>query len=319
MPVFDLFSKRQDRNRKGDITDVFTYDILTAELRIQLSYMISETLGDEDDFRRNQHPNQVYSAIVKALRKEYGVTALCVGRGYYSHFSSYQELHNFLIKEFNVERCLDAVELCYWYASEYATEPSYLPQYRYDNCSERVDECIAELNARFKEAGCGYEFVGHEIIRIDSGLIHAEAVIPAIHFLNFDGFGAARNEFLGAFEHYRHGRHKESLVDALKSLESTIKVICKANGWTYQGTDTANKLIQILIDNNFLPSYNQAHLSAIQSTLSSGIPTLRNKLGGHGDGPEIITVPSEVVAYGLHLTASAIVMLATVQQNRKSL
>jgi hypothetical protein len=44
--------------------------------------------------------------------------------------------------------------------------------------------------------------------------------------------------------------------------------------------------------------------------LESSVPTVRNRLGGHGQGTEVVKVPSHVVAYALHMTASTIVFLA---------
>ena len=311
MAIFDLYSKRRDRELNG-VRDVYSYDAFSANFRVQLSMMIKDLLGDERAIRNAHAPQTMYDYAVGILKKEYGVKWLSENSAYQDTF---KELHQFIEDEPDVEKCLDAVELSYRLGNHYARDTGYRGSYDPD-ASTKVDDCIKELNARFKEAGYGYEFIGGDIIRIDSGLLHAETVIPAIHFLNYAGFDAARNEFLGAHEHYRHERYKEALVDAGKSLESTIKIICTANDWPYGPRDTANKLIQILIEKGFIPSLHQSHLSAIQSVLTSGIPTLRNNLGGHGAGPEVVEVSAEIVAYGLHLTASAIVMLAGLQAKR---
>ena len=314
MAVVDLYSKRKERERNG-VSDVYTYDTFSPSFRVQLSMMIEDLLGDIYAVRNDRMPIAVYAAIVQTLKKEYGIRNLSSS---VHHQNAYEELHFFLSTEPEVDRCLDAVELCYKRGNLNAREQVYRAIHRQD-ANEHVDNCIAELNTRFKEAGYGYEFVDNEIIRIDSEFLHAQAVKPAIHFLNFEGFEAARSEFFGAYDHYRHKRYKEALVDAAKSFESTFKIICTLNGWAYGPRDTSNKLIQILMDNGFMPAFNQAHLSAIQTALTSGIPTLRNNLAGHGDGPEIVEVPAEVVAYGLHLTASAIVMLAGLQATRDRL
>jgi hypothetical protein len=55
-------------------------------------------------------------------------------------------------------------------------------------------------------------------------------------------------------------------------------------------------------------------LVALRSTLESGVPTARNKLGGHGQGTEVVEVPEHIVSYALHLTASAIVFLAEAEK-----
>ncbi|MFJ2285329.1 STM4504/CBY_0614 family protein [Pseudomonas iridis] len=307
MAIIPLFSKRL-KEQRGEVSDVYTYDELSPTFRVQLSYMIQELLGNPGSMTREAI--DAYDSLVAILKREYGLLKLT--DTYIQN--SYQELHNFILTEPDVERCLDAIELCYLFGDTRTRNFLYMRNHDYDR---RVDSCIKELNGRFKEAGCGYEYIDGELVRIDSQLLHSEAVKPAIHFLNVKGFDAPRDEFLGAFVHYRHGRFKEALVNAAKAFESTMKIICDLNGWLYAKTDTANKLITILADNGFIPSYHQSHLSALQSSLSSGIPTLRNQLASHGNS-NIIEAPPEVVTYGLHLTASAIVLLASLQAKRSA-
>lgn len=313
MAVFDLYSKRQKRLR-GEVIDVYVYDTFTAPLRMQLSYMIKDLLGDESQFHSLSMPNEAYTEIVKILRREYGVEKLYSGAGSSFRDREFDDLHKFLIGEPDVERCLDAVELCYAFGDSFARKQNYVSR---RDASSHVDDCIQELNTRFKEAGRGYELIDGKVIRIDSQLLHSEVVKPAIGFLNIEGFEGARDEFFGAYEHYRHGNHEEALVDALKAFESTMKVILTANGKTYGAGDTASKLILGCRDAGLMPAYNESQMSSLVNVLISGIPTLRNKNGGHGQGEAVRTVEPEIVAYGLHLTASAIVMLAGLESKRR--
>lgn len=46
----------------------------------------------------------------------------------------------------------------------------------------------------------------------------------------------------------------------------------------------------------------------------AGVPTVRNKLGGHGQGAEQIEVPDYVAAYALHLTATNILLLVNAEE-----
>lgn len=272
MAVFDLYSKRQKRSR-GEVCDVYAYDSFPSTFRVQLSFMIQELLGDMDDYARNYQPRDAYTDIVKVLRKEYGQQSL--SKIYQS--DAFSELHNFLLQEPDVERCLDAIELCYVLGDSMARSCAYINRADPD---KRVDECLAELNERFKEAGLGYELIDGRIVRIDSQLLHSEIVKPAIGFLNAEEFEGPRDEFLGAYEHYRHGFYEEALVDALKAFESTMKVILTANGKPYGAGDTASKLILACRDAELMPAYNEAQLQALVNVLTSGIPTLRNKNGG---------------------------------------
>ncbi|WP_095165413.1 STM4504/CBY_0614 family protein [Pseudomonas sp. Irchel 3H3] len=312
MPIYDLYSKRQ-RKLRGEVPDVYVYDAFPNTLRAQLSYMIKDLLGDQDNYHhhRLRTPKALYDEIVVILKKEYGLHSLVTG---YVN-SSFTELHDFLLQERDVERCLDVVELCYSLGDTFARKYSYAER---KNSNEHVDDCLNELNERFKEAGCGYELIDGKIIRIDSQLLHAEVVKPAIGFLNGEEYEGPRDEFLGAYEHYRHGNQEEALVDALKAFESTMKVILTANGKAYSAGDTASKLILACRDADLMPAYNESQLQSLVNVLTSGIPTLRNKNGGHGQGEAVRTVEPEIVAYGLHLAASAIVMLAGLEAKRRA-
>jgi hypothetical protein len=69
-----------------------------------------------------------------------------------------------------------------------------------------------------------------------------------------------------------------------------MKIICEEKKWVYDQVDPAKKLIQMCFQNNLVPTYMHSQFTALQSLLGCGIPTLRNKLGGHGQGQ----VPQEV-------------------------
>lgn len=317
MAVIDLYSKRQKRLR-GEVADAFTYDVFPDKFRVQLCYMLHALLGDRNLYLGVSSPQQTYDGIVNALKKEYGRGYLCEELRGSIRSDAFQDLTGFLLGEPDVELCLDAVELCFGYGAEEARSPFYRGGHQ-SNAGKLVDECIEELNVRFREAGLGYELIDGIIIRVDSQLIHAEVVKPAIGFLNTEGFEGAQDEFLGAYEHYRHSNHEEALVDALKAFESTMKVILTLNGQTYSPRDTASKLVLACTKAGLVPAYNESHLTSLSNVLSSGIPTLRNQNGGHGQGETIRTVDPEVVAYGLHLTAAAIQMLASLEAKRRRL
>lgn len=64
-----------------------------------------------------------------------------------------------------------------------------------------------------------------------------------------------------------------------------------------------------------IPDYLQTQLGALRTLLESGVPTVRNKVGGHGQGVEIMEVPEYLVAYTLHATAANILLLAEADKN----
>jgi hypothetical protein len=154
-------------------------------------------------------------------------------------------------------------------------------------------------------------------MRVDSQLIHSEVVRPALQFLSGKDFKGANQEFLSAHEHYRSRKYKECLNDCLKVFESTMKSICAKRGWPHQPNDTAKALLDVLFQQGLIPSFMQSHFTGLRSTLEAGVPTVRNKLGGHGQGSSEVVVPEFVAAYTLHLTATNILLLAQANKEFK--
>lgn len=70
-------------------------------------------------------------------------------------------------------------------------------------------------------------------------------------------------------------------------------------------------------NNGFYPSYMNAHLTSIRTTLETGLPVVRNKVAGHGQGNQIITIPDEYTDYALHLAATNILFLVRLYRNKK--
>lgn len=307
MGVFDLFSKRQKRAR-GEVPDVYVYDDLPQPLRVQIVHIISDAFGT-DGYDTN-HAVKAYEFVKQALCREYGLFELVK----YSR-SDQDSVFNFFLQEQSIERALDVVELCFKFINGYiANDRAY--KYYTTRKIEPYD-AVSELNERFKEHGVGYQFESNELIRVDSHFLHAEAVKPTLAVLRDKNFKGANEEFLKAHEHYRHGRYKECLVDALKAFESTMKTICSLRGWPTQPTDTAKKLIATCISNGLFPAYLDSQFSSIRSLLESGVPTVRNKNGGHGQGAAPVVVPEYLARYTLNLTATTILFMVEAHQATK--
>lgn len=306
MGVFNLFSKRQRRAR-GEVPDVYVYDKLPYELRVQIVHVIQDAFGQE---QYSTNAAKAYEFVKQTLCREYGLFKLIE----YPK-SDADSVFNFFLKEESVERALDVVELCFGVINTFIRD-----NYAYLNNTNpelEPDDAVAELNERLKEHGVGYRFESNEIIRVDSEFLHSESVKPALTLLRGAGFKGANEEFLLAHEHYRHGRHKECLVDCLKAFESTMKAICKLRSWTYQSGDTAKTLIATCLSNGLLPSYLESQFSSLRSLLESGVPTVRNKNGGHGQGADPVAVPGYLARYALNLTATTVLFLIEANAAKK--
>src|ERR1039457_3876735 len=114
------------------------------------------------------------------------------------------------------------------------------------------------------------------VIRIDSQFIHAAAVKPALSLLNHAGFEGPADEFMRAFDHYRHQRYKEAVAEALKSFESAMKAICKARKWHHPPNATAKPLMDMLFKNGLIPSELESHFAGLRAAMESGLPTISN-------------------------------------------
>jgi hypothetical protein len=305
MAIFDLFSKRQKRLR-GEVPEVYQYDDIPNPLRVQIVHIIRDAIGiNKEVYGRISRPKETYEFIHEKICREYGVFTL--GKGNYGE-NHEENVLNFILQQEETEKVLDVVELTFKYIERYVKENLHDYKY-YTEIKIEPDDAISELNERFKEHGFGFQFVNGELIRVDSTFLHSEVVKPLLKLIWNKKFKGANDEYMNAHEHYRHGRNKECLTDCLKAFESTMKIICKAKGWNYKETDTSKNLIDICFQNGLVPSFTQNQFTSLRSLLESGIPTIRNKLGGHGQGQVPQKVDDEMTRYAINLTGSNMIFI----------
>ncbi|HBC5016309.1 STM4504/CBY_0614 family protein [Proteus mirabilis] len=308
MAIFDIYSKRQKKLR-GEISDVYSYDKIPNKLRVQIIHIINNTIGkcethfEIKNYLTHTHSYSIYKMICEILRSEYGMFEL------YKHSDSYYtEIFDFFLNQDDAEKCIDIIELSFKAIDKIVREEQ-------SNFYQEADKAIAELNHRFRENGVGYQFEQGEIIRVDSQLIHSEVVKPVLLILSSTSeYDGVLHEFMSAHEHYRNKKYKESLNDCLKSFESLMKAIHEKNNWNYNQNDTAKKLINSCLANNLIPEYLQNQFSSLRTLLESGVPTIRNKEGGHGQGTNVTNVPEHLASYTIHLTATNLLFLAKCEE-----
>ena len=293
MGVWDLFSKRQRRAR-GEFPDVYQYATLSPEFRAQTVHILSDTIG--------KHLGEPWEFMHHTLSKEYGVLGL---PGPSAHTPPIERILNHVIKG-PTEQVLDVIEIGLLAAK--VVDGDYGKR-KESRATQTAADATTEFNTRFREHGIGYQVENQKIIRVDSQVLHAEVVKPALSLLAAPAFAGPNAEFLSAHEHYRHARYGSSMNESLKALESTLKVICSEHEWPHGEHDTAKALLNVVFANNLIPSWMQAQFGGLRSMLESGVPTARNRVSGHGQGTEVREVPAYLAAYLLHSTAAAIVML----------
>ena len=277
MAIYETFSQRQKKLLKQGEPDPYHYDIFPQPLRVQIINLLTDNLGNYYDDHGNENNSAVrrWSRIHETLAHEYGIFELAKGN------NVQEKCFKFFLQTQKVEECLDFVELAFGWVQGlvkmYSTEGGAYKRER-----EECEQAITELNYRLREQGIGYQFEDGKIIRVDSQFIHAEIVKPALALLHEVGFAGASEEFLQAHEHCRAQRNPEAIAGALKAFESTMKGICDLRKWKYPESATAKGLIEVIFSKELIPFSLLSHFSGLRSVLESGLPTVRNKQGGHG-------------------------------------
>ena len=99
MPIIDLFSRRK-KEASGEFPDVFQYDDIPHELRVQIVHILQDGLGSEEDFHSpygDGNTRGAYEEFCQALRREYGVFHLTGER--HRDSNAMAELINFFLNE----------------------------------------------------------------------------------------------------------------------------------------------------------------------------------------------------------------------------
>lgn len=311
MPVIDTFAKRMERSRNAGKPVIYEYDNLSEKFRTQVVYILRDLI--------NQVGAVNWNRIRSDFGREIGRAALVNEGG-----TSERQCVNFILRDPDVEQILSLIEIAIRHIDAFIRSDFYLLKQRALLLKQRalpiLDSAISELNQRFQENAIGYQYQHPpgQIVRMDSQFLHAEVVEPAVSLLHDEGFTGALDEFLKAHKHYREGNNKEAISSALNAFESVMKTICEYRGWECDAQKaTASVLIRTLLANNLIPSEMQSHFTGLRTTLESGVPTIRNKFAGHGQGSEPVEVPDYLASYALHLTASNIVFLVEAHKASK--
>ena len=301
MPVIDTHAKRMERDRNAGKPVIYKYDELSKKFRVQVVWVLRGLVGEI--FVLPVDRSSFWEEIHKTFGEEMGLAALVNEGG-----TSESQCINFILMDPDVEQILSLIEIVIRHID--ASIRSYF--YPFKQRVSVLDNVISVLNQRFQENAVGYQYQHPpgQIVRMDSQFLHAEVVEPAVSLLYDEGFTGALDEFLQAHKHYREGNNKEAISSALNAFESVMKTICEYRKWEFDAQKaTASALIKTLLDNNLIPSEMQSHFTGLRTTLESGVPAIRNKFAGHGQGSEPVEVPDYLASYALHLTASNIVFL----------
>lgn len=299
MTLADLFSKRQ-RKIRPEARNVHEHAQITRPLRVQIAHILRDLFGHEVTYDLNGCL-EAFGEIEKRLCSEYGLCILPTNPEGLTTTPDVRVI-DFLLHEEDPEKVLDIIEVSFHLLTRLRSSPEWLSRIP----QEKIDRAVTELNTRFRAYGIGYQYENGEIVRIESQFIHDEVVKPALALLSAKEYAEANAEFLKALEHYRKGETEECLNECLKAFESTMKAICTKRKWAFKSKDTAKELLDVCLRNGLTPPLIHSHIRGVRATLAHGIPTIRNRLTGHGQEVPLKDVPPHYASYMLHLTAATI-------------
>ncbi len=308
--MYKLYSERI-KNKDGE-PEVYIYDEFPEALRNQVFYLMEDVL---DKYTVDYH-EELWNQLYYAFAREKGIKNLGMYDIEKSGNFGKSNFEEYIAKSDNID-FLDMLDFVFnkFDVGIRKVPPKFHTQ---NGIGDIVDKTVEELNYRFKQHNLGYEFVNGEVIRIDNKMLHQEIVKPALRLLYEEGFDGAEEEFRKAFEYRRKGDNKNAILEAGKAFESTMKTICDKKSYTYnKEKDTAKTLISILEKNNFYPAYMSSHMANLRTTLETGLPVVRNKTSGHGQGSVVTPISDEFAEYALNLAATNVVLLVGIYKRGK--
>ena len=315
MKVINLFSKR-NRPKADNNNTLFDINYFPQKLKVQILHIINDEYNNSQTMNGGLINHLMVNNIIKIINHEYGI---------------YIPNENKLIEEFertdDVYFLYDFIELFFSQieskkVAKVKRKASVEDQVRekmgklfFFDTNKHIDEIVEELNTRFKENGVGARYESGKIFRISDDYSFAEVIQPTMQLISNRIYSGANDEFVCACNHFKYGRNKECLNECLKAFESTMKCICIKRRWKYdKNKDTSSKLLEILFSHKLIPDYMQSQFSGFRTLLSSGVPTIRNRESGHGQGRNIKVVDDHFASYSLNLTASNILLLVNAEK-----
>jgi AbiJ N-terminal domain 4 len=302
MVLPNLYSRRK-RNAEKVGDDIYQYEECSDKLKNQILFVF-EAWNSKYDVYDNRDP--IYGVCVTIMRKELGRQSLS------ERFAPNvkDEFNMWFRASESIDDLMDSIEVAVRVAE-------HCGQRGGSSSLDAFEGGLAEINARMLEAGLGFQIDDGQVIQLSSTFVHQQVTLPAFGLISGIEFKVPNDEFRQAYEEFNQGNFDDCIHDCCNAFESVLKVILTQKGWTFDANkDTAKKLLWIAFENELIPSYMQTEFTGLRTILESGVPTVRNKTGGHGAGAFPRNIPKHIAAFQLHQTAAAIVLLVEASKNQ---
>lgn len=168
---------------------------------------------------------------------------------------------------------------------------------------------IDSLNEVFQHNNLGYQVINGVIVSKQSDFLHIEVISKPLTLLINEEFNGPLEEFKKGIDNYTHKDYENTVIEACKAFESTMKSVLDKLSVAYNhDKPTAKGLISLLKENGIFDSFQEDNLNKLTGVLI-GLPTIRNRKSGHGDGIDKKEVERSYASFALNLAGSYIMFI----------
>jgi len=143
-----------------------------------------------------------------------------------------------------------------------------------------------KVNQIFELHDCPWRLSDGEFFKLDGDFVGARVASTAHDGLTANRFVGAAEEYAKARQYLGSSEVREAIYFAGHSFESVMKVIL--DGLEHANAD---KLIKELLGRGYFDDLPESVRAGFADQVLKALPFLRNKLGGHGQGAAVVSIP----------------------------
>lgn len=163
---------------------------------------------------------------------------------------------------------------------------------------DKRSEFCQHLNTILEEEDSRWRMLDGRFIKVDSEFLDYELALRTHQLLEDSGYEGAMEELNDARNDLEAGDIKGAIRNACNSLESVLKTLLE------QDKGSASHLIRKLYEVGFHNEIPDSVARSFGEQVLMSLPFMRNRLGGHGQGAEVVNVPKEYGQLAVHLSAA---------------
>lgn len=150
---------------------------------------------------------------------------------------------------------------------------------------EDAEQFRQKLNSFLEIDHRPWRFADGEFFMLNADFVGARVAPIAQEALAANNFAGAADEFAKAQRELANGEVKNAIRDACNSFESVLKVL------TGNTKGTCDNLTQDLVSQDYLSDLPEDFRQKFRKDILMSLSVMRNRLGAHGQGTNILEVP----------------------------